>query len=393
MKRNTIPVLLGVILIALLLVSACGGGAAPTATVTKTVSTTATVTTTVSATTPTTPTTPTTVTTPTYRWDFYSPYDASPAGAMWWWVNEMAADLKELTNGQFELTVYIQGEHPYAIFDMLKCISDIHPQIVDIPFAQVTGEDPRLGVSDLPMLFPTDTNKFYELLDTVLFPDYFTPILENDYGYTPGQIFSWLPQRIGLKDRFVENWDSLQGQKVRIWNPQLADLITLLGGLPQSISWGEVYTSLQTGLVDGVITNSGGMYTSKFFEILKNVTVAEVQLGGYAYCVSTEALAELPDDIADIVMTYIKSREADIRAGMMKNHNAYTLASITEYGVKLQSWSPEFVTDLRSKCYEAVWKPWIERSGGAQSEGGQAFNSVAKILIAAGNTVPGYTPY
>jgi TRAP-type C4-dicarboxylate transport system substrate-binding protein len=53
------------------------------------------------------------------------------------------------------------------------------------------------------------------------------------------------------------------------------DMVSQLGGSPTPISWGELYTSLQQGVVDGAENNPPSFYLSHHYEVCKYYTLDE----------------------------------------------------------------------------------------------------------------------
>jgi TRAP-type C4-dicarboxylate transport system substrate-binding protein len=53
------------------------------------------------------------------------------------------------------------------------------------------------------------------------------------------------------------------------------DMVTALGGAPTPIPWGELYSSLQTGIVDGAENNLPSFYTNRHFEVCKHFSLDE----------------------------------------------------------------------------------------------------------------------
>ena len=47
------------------------------------------------------------------------------------------------------------------------------------------------------------------------------------------------------------------------------NLVRTLGGSPTPIDWGELYTALQSGVVDGAENNPPSFYTSRHYEVCK----------------------------------------------------------------------------------------------------------------------------
>jgi len=70
--------------------------------------------------------------------------------------------------------------------------------------------------------------------------------------------------------------DDLQGLKIRVMKSQTAmEMVRALGGSPTPISWGELYTALQSGVVDGAENNEPSLYTSHHYEVCKHYSLDE----------------------------------------------------------------------------------------------------------------------
>ena len=68
--------------------------------------------------------------------------------------------------------------------------------------------------------------------------------------------------------------DDLSGMKIRIQKSQTSiDMVKALGGSATPISWGELYTALQQGVVDGAENNPPVFHLSKHYEVCKYYTI------------------------------------------------------------------------------------------------------------------------
>ena len=52
-------------------------------------------------------------------------------------------------------------------------------------------------------------------------------------------------------------------------------MVRALGGSPTPISWGEIYTSLQQGVIDGAENNPPSFYLSRHYEVCKYYALDE----------------------------------------------------------------------------------------------------------------------
>jgi tripartite ATP-independent transporter DctP family solute receptor len=77
-------------------------------------------------------------------------------------------------------------------------------------------------------------------------------------------------------DRAVRSPDDLVGLKIRVQESRTAiEMVRALGGSPTPISWGELYTSLQQGVVDGAENNLPSFYLSRHYEVARFLALDE----------------------------------------------------------------------------------------------------------------------
>ncbi len=68
--------------------------------------------------------------------------------------------------------------------------------------------------------------------------------------------------------------DDIKGLKIRCQQLDIdTDMVKALGASPTPIAAGEVYSALQTGVVDGADQPISGIYSQKYYEVCKNVTL------------------------------------------------------------------------------------------------------------------------
>lgn len=78
------------------------------------------------------------------------------------------------------------------------------------------------------------------------------------------------------KDRPVNSPEDLEGLKIRVQESVMAiNLVRALGAAPTPISYGELYTALQQGVVDGAENNPPSFYTSRHYEVCKYYSLNE----------------------------------------------------------------------------------------------------------------------
>ena len=93
-----------------------------------------------------------------------------------------------------------------------------------------------------------------------------------------------------------------KGVKFRIQSSKVLEAqFRSLGSIPQVMAFSEVYQALQTGVVDGQENTWSNIYTQKFFEVQKYMTVSNHGVIEYAVIVNKKFWDGLPADIRAVL--------------------------------------------------------------------------------------------
>ncbi|HDR67935.1 MAG TPA: TRAP transporter substrate-binding protein, partial [Bacteroidaceae bacterium] len=98
-------------------------------------------------------------------------------------------------------------------------------------------------------------------------------------------------------NRAINHPDDLSGLKIRVMKSITAmEMVKMQGGSPTPISWGELYTALQSGVVDGAENNPPSFYTSHHYEVCKYYSLNEHTTVPDVLIVSLKVWEKLSDD-------------------------------------------------------------------------------------------------
>ena len=76
------------------------------------------------------------------------------------------------------------------------------------------------------------------------------------------------------KDTPIRKPEDLEGLKIRVMNSKTAiDMVKAMGGAPTPIAWGELYSALAQGTVDGAENNPPSFTSNKHYEVCKHFTL------------------------------------------------------------------------------------------------------------------------
>ena len=185
---------------------------------------------------------------------------------------KMAEDLKERSGGKLELKIY-PSQQLGTERECLELLQIGSLDMTKVSVGVLENFAPKMKVLGLPFLF-RDRQHSFDVLDGPI-----GKMLLND-----GEKY-WL-KGLGYYDagsrsfytmnKPIEKPADLEGEKIRVMESATAvNMVKALGGSPTPISWGELYTSLQQGVVDGAENNPPSFYLSRHYEVCKFYSLDE----------------------------------------------------------------------------------------------------------------------
>ena len=138
------------------------------------------------------------------------------------------------------------------------------------PMEQLTGE-PITGIYDIPFLLSS-----WEHLNRVTQSDIGRDIEARllKKGLRVLGYANEGTRAVYTRNAPIRSVDDLKGVKIRVMqNPTYIAMYRALGAQPVPMSWAEVYTSLQTGVIDGVDASLNAGFSDKHIELSKYVTL------------------------------------------------------------------------------------------------------------------------
>lgn len=155
-------------------------------------------------------------------------------------------------------------------------------------------------------------------------------------------------------DHPVHSPADLAGLKIRTGeNDAHIAMVNELGGSPVPISWSEVYTSLQQGVVDGMENPPGLAYAMKFHEHLNYLTLDRHLFSIHAAMINEATYQSLNDEQKAIVQEAARTATAVARATVLLDERE-ALSKLEEAGVEIYNPSPEEYAQFRDLGRPAV---------------------------------------
>lgn len=184
----------------------------------------------------------------------------------------MAEKVKENSDGKLQISIYPSGQLGQER-ELLELMQIGSIEITKVSAAVMENFVPSYKVLGLPYIYRDEEHRF-AVWDGPIGQKL---LAEGEDYLMRGLCFYDAGSRsFYTKEKPIESPSDLNGMKIRVMNSATAfDMMRALGASPTPISWGELYTALQQGIVDGAENNAPSFYTSYHYEVCKYYSIDE----------------------------------------------------------------------------------------------------------------------
>jgi len=210
--------------------------------------------------------------------------------------------IEEKSQGKVEVEIY-PGNQLGNYQGVMEQVQADAVQAVHTSIAGITPFMPELAVLDLQYVIPGD-EVVYKLMEG----DFFDQMGEAVKSKLSNVVLAGVSdggrwRSFYTTDKQIKSAADMKGMKIRTINsPLQQEFVNKLGGSATPVSWGELYTALATGVVDGTKNATPDIISNKFNESIKFGTLdRHTFLFGF-YWVSEAWLKTLPEDTRQVVL-------------------------------------------------------------------------------------------
>ncbi|WP_373495505.1 TRAP transporter substrate-binding protein [Aquiflexum sp.] len=205
----------------------------------------------------------------------------------------MAKRVEEKSEGKVQIRVY-PNQQLGTERELVELLQIGSLGMTKVSSATLESFAPKIQVLSMPYLFRDDAHR-----DKVLKGEIGKQLLsESEEFWLKGLVYYDAGKRsFYTKTKSVESPEDLKGLKVRTLESNMAiNMIKTFGSSPTPVSYGELYTALQQGIVDGAENNPPSLYTSRHYEVCKFYSINEHTAVPDVVIVSTKVWNTLDDE-------------------------------------------------------------------------------------------------
>ncbi|BFU76999.1 TRAP transporter substrate-binding protein [Arcobacter sp. 15-2] len=253
-------------------------------------------------------------------------------------AEKFATLVNDYSKGSVDITVHagsslIKGNPLKAVKDGTVAMTDMF-----IPFTSGGGK--VFGISALPFIAQSydDAYRLYQISK---------PAYEKTAKKWNQKLLysvTWPPSGF-YSNKSMTSISDFKGAKTRTYDKNSAAFVNQAGGNAVALPWGEVYSSLRTGMVNSVITSSASGKDGKFWEVLSNYTKINYAYPLQAVTINLDYWKSLTKE-QQKAMLKAASEIEKIQWAISKEENKIALETLSKNGMSVTEASPELKAEL-----------------------------------------------
>jgi TRAP-type transport system periplasmic protein len=255
-------------------------------------------------------------------------------------------EVEARTNGDVKVNIFPQGQ----LGNDGQMIDGARSGIVDIVMSGLnnfTGLVPQAGAFELPFMFP-NRETAYKVLDGAPGQSILTDLEGfglKGLGYPENGYRNITNNRGPIKEP-----SDLAGLQMRVNNSKaLNDMFALLGANPQQIPVAELYSALETGVVDAQDHPIGVVLSFKFYEVQKYLSLSQHAYATLALAMNLDKFNSLTPEEQKIIL--------DVSAEAVAMQRQLSVAKEEEMLAALEAEGMEINRDVDAAAFQSAVKP------------------------------------
>ena len=176
------------------------------------------------------------------------------------------------SNGTMQVVIYPSSQLGTER-EMVELLQIGSLAMTKVSASPLEGFAPEMKIFSIPYIF-RDNEHFWRVLNSDLGSKLLSGV--EDFRLKGLGYYDAGSRSFYTNDKPINHPDDLKGLKIRVLNsPTAVATVRALGGAATPVSWGELYTALQQGVVDGAENNPPSYYLSRHYEIARYYSLDE----------------------------------------------------------------------------------------------------------------------
>ncbi len=266
-------------------------------------------------------------------------------------MDAVAKSVLEKTNGAIEIQTFPQGQIATYKDGVEQVVRGADFISVEDP-SYIGDYVPEFTALVGPMLY-NSYDEYVELVRTQMVEDW--KLKAEEKGIKILALDFVFGFRNVITDKVVKTPSDLKGVKLRTPGSQLfIETLTAMGASAQPLPWGETFSALEQGVIDGLEGSEFTNIGTKVYETgKKNVALTNHFLGTCGVYISIDVWNKIPEKYRDIVQEEF-TKEANHMVELLKSQHADVVKELEGYGVVFNEVDKAAFTEATRSLYETL---------------------------------------
>ena len=258
--------------------------------------------------------------------------------------------VEERTNGAIKIEIY--GDKVLgADRELLEAIQYGNLDMAVTTTSPLTNFVPEYLALDLPYVF-LNWDHAFEFMDSALYTDLLKT--GDEEGLTILSLAARGFRHVTTNNIEIRKPADIKGLKLRVIESSVyVDTFTAFGANPQAMSFGEVFTALQQGTINGHENSYLVIEKEKVYEVQNTISETAHMFSFFDMVIGTQVLKNLPNDLQEIVRT--AALEAGIEESEAERASEDTIKN------NMRNQGVTIVEDVDVAAFQALVKPVYDK--------------------------------
>ncbi|MGM0901262.1 MAG: TRAP transporter substrate-binding protein [Bacillota bacterium] len=214
-------------------------------------------------------------------------------------LKQFAENLEEKSQGTLKGKVYSSGVLG-SDREVLELVQFGAVDMVSTGVSTIESYEKMYSLFSVPYLF-NDKSHYYRMMDSEYMQEEIFP-QTAELGFVVKTWFDAGARSFYTRDIPISEPSDLKGLKMRtLASPTLMEMVSLMGGNPTPLDWGEVYGALQQGVIDGLENNELALTVNKHAEVAKEFSNTRHLFAPDVLIMNTNTLNKLTSNQREIL--------------------------------------------------------------------------------------------
>jgi tripartite ATP-independent transporter DctP family solute receptor len=260
----------------------------------------------------------------------------------------MAEKVREKSGGKLTVDIFPNGQLG-SERESLELLQIGSLGMTKISAAVMESFSPQFKVLSLPYIFKSKEH-YYRVLEGEIGDDLLKK--GEDYWLHGLTYYDAGSRSFYTTNKAIRKPEDLRGLKIRVQDSKTAiNMVNAFGGAATPISWGELYTALQQGVVDGAENNPPSFYLSRHYEVSKYYSLNEHTMVPDILMISTTVWEQLSEQEQQWLMEAVEE-SVPVQRRLWAEAEQEALDAVEKAGVEIIHPDKEPFARLVEPLYE-----------------------------------------